>query len=112
MPRLPLPALLALACASAALEPQDAPPRVPVPDALRPVRSVELPRVEGRIDHLAVDPARGRAFVAALGNDSLEVVDLEAGVHRGSIAGLSEPQGVVYLADVDRIVVANGGNGA
>src|SRR5262245_41522641 len=79
---------------------------------LRPTGAIELPGVEGRIDHLAVDLARERAFVAALGNDSLEVVDLKAGTRHGTIAGLSEPQGVVYLADVDRIVVANGGNGA
>src|SRR5262245_32145527 len=35
--------------------------------------SIELPGVEGRIDHLAVDLKRERLYVAALGNDSVEV---------------------------------------
>jgi hypothetical protein len=56
-------------------------------------QAIELPGVEGRIDHLAVDLARGRLFVAALGNDSVEVVDLVAGKHAQSLRGPKEPQG-------------------
>jgi len=74
--------------------------------------TIELPGVDGRIDHLAVDLARERLFLAALGNDSVEVVDLRAGKHLRSLPGASEPQGIAYLADCDRIVVANGGSGA
>jgi hypothetical protein len=39
---------------------------------------IPLGDVRGRIDHMAVDLARHRLFVAALGNDSLAVVDLKA----------------------------------
>ena len=39
---------------------------------------IPLGDVKGRIDHLAVDLERHRLLVAALGNGSLEVVDLEA----------------------------------
>lgn len=74
--------------------------------------SIELPGVRGRIDHLAVDLARGRAFVAALGNDSVEVVDLEGARHLRSVGGLGEPQGILYLAGSDRVVVACGEGGA
>ena len=70
--------------------------------------SIEMPDVEGRIDHLAVDPSRERLFVAALGNDSVEVIDLKAGRHLRSIRGLLEPQGILFLADCDRVVVACG----
>ena len=47
--------------------------------ALRRVQTIPLPGVHGRIDHLAVDPADGRLFVAALENNTLEVVDLKSG---------------------------------
>ena len=39
------------------------------------VRAVEMPGVKGRIDHLTVDLSSGRLFVAALGNDTVEVID-------------------------------------
>src|ERR1700733_7524584 len=67
---------------------------------------IALPGVERRIDHFAVDPAGKRLFVAALGNGTLEVVDLGGGKRITSIAGLKEPQGVAYLPLVHRIVVA------
>lgn len=65
-----------------------------------------MPGVQRRIDHLAVDPAGQRLFVAALGNGSLEILDLQAGKRIRSIAGLKEPQGVAYLPPVHRLVVA------
>ncbi len=70
---------------------------------------VPLAGVARRIDHLAVDPAGKRLFVAALGNGSLEVVDLTAGKPIRSIPGLKEPQGVAYLPAFHRIVVATRG---
>jgi len=57
---------------------------------------VPLGDVRGRIDHMAIDLARHRLFVAALGNGSLAVVDLEAQRLDRMIGGLSEPQGVGY----------------
>lgn len=74
------------------------------------VQTIPLPKVEGRIDHLAVDPKAGRLLVAALGNNSVEVIDLAQGkvIHR--IDGLQEPQGV--LSCDGQIVVASGGDGS
>ena len=40
---------------------------------------IPLGEVQGRIDHLSVDLARQRLFVAELGNGSLGVVDLQQG---------------------------------
>ena len=83
------------------------------PDAvLRLVQTIPLEGVEGRIDHLAVDVAGKRVFVAALGNNTVEVVDLAAGHRTRSLTGFDEPQGIAYLADAGRLVVANGGSGA
>lgn len=87
------------------------PPTESAPPALRLAATIALPDVAGRIDHLAVDLARGRAYLAALGNGSVEVVDLKAKGHVQSLRGLHEPQGIAYLADRDRIVVACGGSG-
>ena len=39
-------------------------------------QTIQLPGVEGRIDHFASDPSGQRLFVCALGNNSLEVIDL------------------------------------
>jgi DNA-binding beta-propeller fold protein YncE len=83
---------------------QDAPP-------LRLIETIPLPNVTGRIDHMAVDVKGQRLFVAAFGNNSLEVVDLRAGKLIRSITGFSEPQGVAYVDRLNRIIVTNGGDG-
>jgi YVTN family beta-propeller protein len=78
-----------------------------VAPALGLVSSVPLPDVKGRIDHLAADPKGHRLFVAALGNDTVEVIDTRNNGRR-TIRGLGEPQGVLYLPDQDLLVIANG----
>jgi hypothetical protein len=84
---------------------QNAPP-------LRLIQTILLPGVEKRIDHLAADPAHQRLFVAALGNNTVEVVDLQAGKRVHSIGGLHEPQGIAYAATSNRLFVANAQGGA
>jgi DNA-binding beta-propeller fold protein YncE len=79
------------------------------PPPLRPVQIIPLPGVEKRIDHLAVDVRGQRLFVAALGNGSLEVIDLALGKRVRSVPGLKEPQGVAYLPDLKRVLVATAG---
>lgn len=76
------------------------------PAPLSDVQVIQLPGVKGRIDHFAVDPAGKRLFVAALGNGTLEVLDVDAGKRITTIKGLKEPQGVAYLPADHRIVVA------
>jgi len=72
------------------------------------VRIIPMPGVEGRIDHMSADIDGHRLFVAALGNNTLEVLDTEQGKHLRTITGFREPQGVAYLPRTGRIVVANG----
>src|SRR5229473_1099266 len=43
------------------------------------VQTIPLDGVKGRIDHFGLDAKGKRLFVAALGNDTVEVVDLAAG---------------------------------
>ena len=80
-------------------------------DPLKLERTIALAGVTGRIDHMAADVQSKRLFVAALGNNTLEVVDLDAGKRIHSISGLHEPQGVLYLTGPTRICVANGQDG-
>jgi DNA-binding beta-propeller fold protein YncE len=94
--------LSALAVASRAVE----------PGALRQVQSVPLPDVEGRIDHLGVDLHGQRLFVSALGNNTLEVLDLREGKRLTSIKGLKEPQGVFFVSKENKLFVANGDDGS
>ena len=80
--------------------------------ALRMVQTIPLPNVEGRIDHIAVDVKDQRLFIAALGNNSVEILDLNAGKHLKSIRGLQESQGVGFVSEFNKIYVANGKSGA
>jgi YVTN family beta-propeller protein len=73
---------------------------------------IPLGTVSGRIDHMAVDLARRRLFVAELGNDSVGVVDLDTQNVINRISGLKEPQGVAYVSTNDLLYVANGGDGS
>ena len=86
-------------------EAQDATP-------LRLVQTFPLPNVEGRIDHMAVDLKGQRLFIAALGNNTVEVLDLRAGKRIRSITGLHEPQGVGFISEFNKIFVANAKSGA
>src|SRR5256885_67299 len=79
---------------------------------LKLTKTIRLPGVKGRFDHFAVDTKDKRLFVAALGNNTLEVIDVAAGKHLESIRGLDKPQGVLYLAESNLIAVANGNDGA
>ena len=82
------------------------------PATLRLVGSVPMPNVDGRIDHMALDVAGERLFVAALGNNTLEVIDVENAKRLRTIVGLHEPQGVGYVPTTNRIYVANRADGS
>jgi len=70
-------------------------------------QTIPLPGVEGRIDHLDLDAAGDRLFVCALGNNTADVLDLRKGERVHTISGLGSPQGLVYIAELDRLFVAN-----
>lgn len=79
---------------------------------LKLVQTIPMPGVEGRIDHLSVDVQGRRLFVSALGNDTVEVLDLTSGKDVHSITGMHEPQGVFYVPESGRIFIANGDDGS
>ena len=79
--------------------------------SLNLVRQIELPNVTGRLDHMAVDLKRQELFVAAYGNNSLEIIDLRRGRLVRSVKGLDGPQGVEYIPGKELIAVSNGVDG-
>ena len=60
-------------------------------EPLRLVQTIPLPGVEGRIDHFGLDAKGQRLFVAALGNDTVEVVNSAAGKVVAQIKNLQAP---------------------
>jgi DNA-binding beta-propeller fold protein YncE len=78
---------------------------------LRLENTIPLPDVQGRIDHMSIDVQGERLFVAALGNNTVEVVDLKQAKRVHSIPGLQEPQGALYLPGLKRLFIANADDG-
>jgi len=75
------------------------------------VKTTPLADVEGRIDHMAIDSKLQRLYVAALGNNTVEVINLATGERSGQIKGLKTPQGIRVLPETGTVVVASGGDG-
>jgi hypothetical protein len=75
------------------------------------VQQIPLPNVGGRIDHFTFDGKRKRVIGAALGDNTVEVVDTFAGRDRRRITGAANPRGVVYVGELNELFVANGADG-
>lgn len=67
---------------------------------------IRLSDVNGRIDHLSADIPGHRLFMAALGNHTIEVLDVRNKKRLHTIPGLAEPQGVFYEPSTSRLFVA------
>src|SRR3989475_10876589 len=100
-------ALLSIGCYALSQDQPPAPEKAP----LLLVQEIPLPNVGGRIDHFTFDAKRKRVIGAALGNNTVEVVDTFAGRDVHSITGAAAPQGVVYVSDSNQLFVANGTDG-
>jgi len=75
---------------------------------LRLVQSIPLPGVKGRLDHMAADLEKKRLFVAAVTNNSLEIVDLAGGKVTNSITGFNDSQDALFLGgDFNKLYVSS-----
>ncbi len=81
------------------------------PSALKLAKIIPLSGVTGRFDHFALDIKGHRLFVAALGNNTLEAIDLREGKRIQSIPGLGKPTGVLFLPNLNRLFAACGDDG-
>jgi DNA-binding beta-propeller fold protein YncE len=106
--RITRPGLVAVAVAALSLEAS----AMETTATLRLEHEVDMPDVAGRIDHLSIDLATGRLFMAALGNDTVEVVDVKAARRLHTIRGVAEPQGILFVPAVNRLFVASGKDGS
>jgi len=75
------------------------------------IKTIPLPHVSGRIDHLSIDLKNHRLFISALGYNSVVVLSLktEKIIHR--ISGLENPQGVLYIPKLNKLFVSTAGDG-
>ena len=70
-------------------------------------KMIPLEKVNGRIDHMAADVVGQRLFVAALGNNTVEVFDISANQRAKTVSGFGEPQGLAYVPEFNRLYVAS-----
>ena len=82
-----------------------------IAEELKQSAAIDLPKVEGRFDHFAIDLTNKRLFLAALGNNSLEVIDIATNKRLQSIPNLKKPTGAAYVPELNRLVVASGDDG-
>jgi hypothetical protein len=69
---------------------------------------IPLPGVHGRFDHFAFDPTEpGRVFISALGNNSMEVINLVEETEAHRITGIPKPQGIAYAPGLNKIFVGS-----
>ena len=90
----------ALWCAMAAAQPA----------SLQLAATIELPGTSGRLDHLAYAADQNLLYVAALGADTVEVIDLRARRRLRRITGIREPQGLAYAPGLGLFVASGQGD--
>ena len=80
-------------------------------DKLRLIQTIPIPTVQGRLDHLDVNPVSKRLYVAALESGSVEVMDLAAAKWQHSITGFKKPQGIAAISSLNKLFIASGDDG-
>ncbi len=71
-------------------------------------RTLPLPQGTGKFDHFAVDLQANRLFIAATGNHSVEVLDLNTGKVTETLAGLGKPHGLAWIAESNMLYASDG----
>jgi DNA-binding beta-propeller fold protein YncE len=82
------------------------------PEVLKPVKTVDIADLQGPLQHMAADVKGQRIFVAATGNNTIEIFDAQTLQHLNTITGLSQPQDLVYLAESSHLLVTNAADGS
>ncbi len=68
--------------------------------------------VKGHFDHFGVDLAHDRLFATPEDSKSVIVFNLKTGAETGKIEGIGRPHAVLYRADLNRIYITDGDEGA
>src|SRR6202521_1736312 len=78
------------------------------PQDVRPLvltEAIPLVNIKGRFDHFGTSGRK--LFVSALGNNTVEVIDISGRTLDHTITGVPNPQGGVYAAEVNKLFVAS-----
>jgi DNA-binding beta-propeller fold protein YncE len=81
------------------------------PPPLRLAKVISVEGVRGEFDHFAIDLAGKRLFLAAEDQKTVEVFNLDASKHAGSISLFARPHGLVFVPGSSQLIVADGGDG-
>jgi DNA-binding beta-propeller fold protein YncE len=88
-----------------------APARADSPPILQAAGRTELPGYSGDFDHFGTDLPGNRLFLAAEDHGTLEVFNLKSGAHEKTVAGLETPHSILYIPDMNRLLITNSGSG-
>lgn len=69
-----------------------------------------MPGFTGDFDHFGLDIKDNRLFLAAEDQKTIEVFDVRSGERTHTIKGFGQPLTMAYLADSNRLIVADGGD--
>jgi hypothetical protein len=78
------------------------------PQEARPLvltEAIPLEGIEGRFDHFGTSGRK--LFISALGNNTVEVIDVSGRPLEHTITGVPNPQGVVFAPEVNKLFVAS-----
>ena len=68
--------------------------------------AIPLDNAKGRFDHFAL--GGGRLFVAALGSNAVEVINIGGRILDHTITGVPDPQGIAFSPETNKLFVASG----
>ncbi len=68
--------------------------------------AIPLENAKGRFDHFAM--GGGRLFVAALGSNAVEAINIGGRILDHTITGVPDPQGVAFSPETNKLFVASG----
>src|SRR5215469_656568 len=68
--------------------------------------AIPLENAKGRFDHFAM--GGGRLFVAALGSNAVEAINIGGRVLEHTITGVPNPQGIAFSPENNKLFVASG----
>src|SRR6266702_6168675 len=78
------------------------------PQETRPLvltEAIPLENIKGRFDHFGTSGRK--LFVSALGNNTVEVIDISGRTLEHTITGVPNPQGVVYAPEANKLFVGS-----
>ena len=76
---------------------------------LKLIATTPMPGFMGDFDHFGLDLKGNRLFLASEEQKTVEVFDLRTGKRIHSVPGFGQPHTMAYLAESNRLVVADGG---